>query len=105
MIGNVNDMLFSKETIGNVLTVVLVRHKYITKDTRKETLEKNQSNGLFQFVNLAMTINIEKSRTHNSTYPKVAVQWLNQALCFYESFCLIDSEVLRNRHLRVAAKR
>jgi hypothetical protein len=42
---------------------------------------------------------------HNSTYPKVAVQWLNQALCFYQSFCLVDSEVLRNRHLRVAAKR
>jgi hypothetical protein len=39
----------------------------------------------------------------NSTYPKVAVQWLNQALCFYQSFCLVDSEVLRNRHLRVAA--
>jgi hypothetical protein len=42
---------------------------------------------------------------YNSTYPKVAVQWLNQALCFYQSFCLVDSEVLRNRHLRVAAKR
>ena len=41
----------------------------------------------------------------NSTYPKVAVQWLNQVLCFYQSFCLVDSEVLRNRHLRVAAKR
>jgi hypothetical protein len=35
----------------------------------------------------------------------VAVQWLNQALCFYQSLCLVDSEVLRNRHLRVAAKR
>jgi len=48
-----------------------------------------------------------KNRTaaHNSTYPKVAVQWLNQALCFYQSVCLVDSEVLRNRHLRVAAKR
>jgi len=42
---------------------------------------------------------------HNSTYPKVAVQSLNQALCFYQSLCLVDSEVLRNRHLRVAAKR
>jgi hypothetical protein len=42
--------------------------------------------------------------TANSTYPKVAVQWLNQALCFYQSLCLVDSEVLRNRHLRVAAK-
>jgi hypothetical protein len=36
---------------------------------------------------------------YNSTYPKVAVQWLNKALC------LVDSEVLRNRHLRVDAKR
>ena len=45
----------------------------------------------------------EVARTHNSSYPKVAVQWLNQALYFYQSFCLVDSEVLRNRHLRVAS--
>ena len=43
--------------------------------------------------------------THNSTYPKVAFQWLNQALCIYQILCLIDSESLRNRHLRVVAKR
>ncbi|QEK51250.1 hypothetical protein FYC62_05870 [Pedobacter aquae] len=49
--------------------------------------------------------NIERISTANSTYPKVAVQWLNQALCIYQSFCLVDSEVLRNRHLRVAANR
>ena len=47
----------------------------------------------------------KEARTANSTYPKVAVQWLNQALCFYQILCLVDSEVLRNRHLRVAAKR
>jgi hypothetical protein len=47
----------------------------------------------------------QKSPGYNSTYPKVAVQWLNQALCFYQSLCLVDSEVLRNRHLRVAANR
>jgi len=35
----------------------------------------------------------------NSTYSKVAIQWLNQALCFYQSL------VLRNRQLLVAAKR
>jgi hypothetical protein len=46
-----------------------------------------------------------RKTTTNSTYPKVAVQWLNQALCIYQSLCLVDSEVLRNRHLRVAAKR
>jgi hypothetical protein len=42
---------------------------------------------------------------YNSTYPKVAVKWLNQALCCYHSLRLVDSEVLRYRHLRVAAKR
>ncbi|WP_103924641.1 hypothetical protein [Algoriphagus boritolerans] len=41
----------------------------------------------------------------NSTYPKVAVQWLNQALGLYQSLYLVDSELLRNRHLRVAANR
>jgi hypothetical protein len=47
----------------------------------------------------------KESRPHNSTYPKVAVQWLNQALCFYQSFCLVDSFVLRNRQLLIAANR
>ena len=72
MIGSENDMSFLKETIGNVSTAVLVRHKFIIKDMRKETLEKNQSNGSFQFANLAMTNNIEKikSRTHNIGYSK-----------------------------------
>jgi hypothetical protein len=35
----------------------------------------------------------------------LAVQWLNQALCFYQSSCLADSFVLRNRQLLEAAKR
>jgi len=47
----------------------------------------------------------QNNTSHNSTYPKVAVQWLNQALYFYQSLYLVDSEALRNRHLRVAAKR
>ena len=46
-----------------------------------------------------------EQRTANSTFPKVAVQWLNQALCLYQNLWLVDSEVLRNRNLRVAAKR
>ncbi len=42
---------------------------------------------------------------HNSTYPKVAVQWLNEDHFFNQNLCLVFSEVLRNRHLRGAAKR
>ena len=47
----------------------------------------------------------DRTTAANSTYPKVAVQWLIQVQCFYQHLCLVDSEVLRNRHLRVAAKR
>jgi len=42
---------------------------------------------------------------HNSTYKKLAVQWLNEALCFVSTFVVADSLVLRNRQLLVAAKR
>jgi hypothetical protein len=41
----------------------------------------------------------------NSTYKKLALQWLNEALCFVSSFVVADSLVLRNRQLLVAAKR
>jgi hypothetical protein len=41
----------------------------------------------------------------NSTYNKLAVQWLNEALFFESSFVVADSFVLRNRQLPVAANR
>jgi hypothetical protein len=43
--------------------------------------------------------------THNSTYKKLAVQWLNEALCIVSSSVLADNLVLRNHQLLVAAKR
>jgi hypothetical protein len=46
-----------------------------------------------------------ENRTANSTYKKLAVQWLNEALYFVASFVVADSFVLRNRQLLVAAKR
>jgi len=46
-----------------------------------------------------------KIATHNSTYKKLAVQWLNEALCSVSSAVVADSLVLRNRQLLVAAKR
>ena len=45
------------------------------------------------------------ARTHNSTYKKLAVQCLIEALCFVSSSVLADSLVLRNRQLLVAANR
>jgi hypothetical protein len=41
----------------------------------------------------------------NSTYKKLAVQWLNEVLCLVSSSVLADSFRLRNRQLLVAAKR
>jgi hypothetical protein len=41
----------------------------------------------------------------NSTYKKLAVQWLNGALCFVSSSVVADSFVLRGRQLLLAAKR
>ena len=47
----------------------------------------------------------QEGQTPNSTYKKLAVLWLNEALCFGSSFVVVDSLVLRNRQLLVAAKR
>ena len=42
---------------------------------------------------------------HNSGFKKLAVQWLNEVLCFVSSSVVADSFRLRNRQLLVAAKR
>jgi hypothetical protein len=46
-----------------------------------------------------------KQRPVNSTYKKLAVQCLNQALCFEASFVVAGSLVLRNRQFLVDANR
>ena len=43
--------------------------------------------------------------SHNSTYKKLAVQWLNEDWFFVSSFVVADRLVLRNRQLLVAANR
>jgi hypothetical protein len=43
----------------------------------------------------------KEQRRHNSTYKKLAVQCLNEALCFVSSLVLADSFRLRNRQLLV----
>ena len=48
---------------------------------------------------------MERKTPYNSTYKKLAVQWLNEALCFVSSSVVTDSFRLRNRQLLVAAKR
>jgi hypothetical protein len=52
-----------------------------------------------------MTVEKHKMPAHNSTYKKLAVQWLNDALCFVSSSVVADSFRLRNRQLLAAANR
>jgi hypothetical protein len=58
-----------------------------------------------------LTLRYEILPAANSTYKKLAVQWLNEALCFVSSFVVAESSVLRmkfcgkNPALRVTAKR
>ncbi|TAH40604.1 MAG: hypothetical protein EYC69_10630 [Bacteroidetes bacterium] len=40
-----------------------------------------------------------KAHTANSTYKKLAIQWLNEALCFVSRSVMPDSFALRNRQL------
>jgi hypothetical protein len=47
----------------------------------------------------------QRKATHNSTYKKLAVQWLNEVLCLVSSSMLADSFVLQNPPLRKAEKR
>ncbi len=49
----------------------------------------------------------DRRAAHNSTYKKLAVQWLYEALCpyNYRDFVVADSLVLRNRQLLLAANR
>ena len=42
---------------------------------------------------------------HNSTYKKLAVQWLNEVQFFNQNFVQVDSFVLRIRQLLIAANR
>jgi hypothetical protein len=48
---------------------------------------------------------MERTPACNSSYKKLAVQCLNEALCFVSSSVLADSFELRNRQLLVAANR
>jgi hypothetical protein len=55
---------------------------------------------------LGMThLRTDRRASGNSTYKKLAVQWLNEALYFVSSSVVADSFVLRNRQLLVAANR
>jgi hypothetical protein len=48
---------------------------------------------------------MDRKTAYNSTYKKLAVQWLNEVQFFNQTFVQVDSFVLRNRQLLIAANR
>lgn len=48
---------------------------------------------------------VDRRPAGNSTYKKLAVQWLNEVQFFNQTFEQVESFVLRNRQLLIAAKR
>ena len=52
-----------------------------------------------------LTMKVDRRPAYNSTYKKLAVQWLNEVQFSNETFVQVDSFVLRNRQLLIAAKR
>jgi hypothetical protein len=52
-----------------------------------------------------LTMTVDRRPAYNSTYKKLAVQWLNEVNFFNQTFLQVDSFVLRNRQLLIAAKR
>jgi hypothetical protein len=48
---------------------------------------------------------LKRKPAANSTYKKLAVQWLNEVQFFNQTFVQVYSFVLRNRQLLIAAKR
>ena len=61
---------------------------------------------MHKLLNILLTFgNIERITSANNTYKKVAIQWLNEILCFVSNFVVAERLVLRNRQLLVAANR
>jgi len=52
-----------------------------------------------------MTKRKTRTAATNSSYKKLAVQWLNEVQFFNQTFVQVESFVLRNRQLLIAAKR
>jgi len=69
------------------------------------TAQSDKTRSVKRSIDYGLQGQSTRTTGYNSTYKKLAVQWLNQALCFVSSFMVADSLVFQNRQLLVAAKR
>jgi hypothetical protein len=89
--------------LKNFPTLQKNKKRHAQPDTNRQkskqtmTLKPNTDNGL--------QTRWTRTPAPNSTYKKLAVQWLNEVQFFNQTFVQVDSFVLRNRQLLIAAKR
>jgi len=69
------------------------------------TAQSDKTRSVKRSIDYGLQGQSTRTTGYNSTYKKLAVQWLNEALCFVSSFVVADSLMLRNRQLLVAANR
>ena len=85
--------------------LLFCQHKTQRKKSKRACKPTHSDNADIRANLTRQTFDRKEQRTANSTYKKLAVQWLNKVLCFVSSSVLADSLVLRNRQLLVAATR
>jgi hypothetical protein len=76
-----------------------------TQKAQLKMQKSYQANAQGQCKHDTTALRLKRATSANSTYKKLAVQWLNKHFCFVSSSVVADSFRLRNRQLLVAAKR
>ncbi|MFN8366734.1 MAG: hypothetical protein U0Y96_05770 [Candidatus Kapaibacterium sp.] len=73
-------------------------HRHTARQTQQTMTQKLN-------IDKAYNDTVDRRPAGNSTYKKLAVQWLNEVQFFNQNFVQVDSFVLRNRQLLIAANR
>ena len=73
-------------------------HRHTARQTQHTMTQKLN-------INKTYSDTVDRRPAGNSTYKKLAVQWLNEVQFFNQTFVQVDSFVLRNRQLLIAARR
>ena len=85
-------------------TTYILETTSIAKMKREKTIHNIALNKLrADFKHLCFILTAR--RTHNSGFKKLAVQWLNEVQFSNQTFVQVNSFVLRNRQLLLAANR
>ncbi len=73
-------------------------HQHTTQQTQQAMTRKLNIDKVYSDT-------MDRRPAGNSTYKKLAVQWLNEVQFFNQTFVQVDSFVLRNRQLLIAENR